>query len=180
MEHTRTQTDDRTLMQHTGWAYWPIAFIARLPFAMMTVGVLMLVVSATGSVRVGGLKSAAVGVVIAGPLIGDLVDRYGQRRVLVPVGLANGILLALFPVIVMSGMPEGVLLASALAIGLTAPQAAAMSRSRLLTIITARLAPGRRATSRRSTRRRSSSGRSSSASSPRSSRPGRRSRSPRR
>ncbi len=147
MEHARTQTDDRTLMQHTGWAYWPIAFIARLPFAMMTVGVLMLVVSATGSVRVGGLTSAAVGVgvVIAGPLIGDLVDRHGQRRVLVPVGLANGILLALFPVIVMSGMPEGVLLASALAIGLTAPQAAAMSRSRLLTIITARLAPGRRA-----------------------------------
>lgn len=145
-------TDGRTLIQHTGWAYWPIAFIARLPFAMMIVGVLMLVVSATGSVGLGGLTSAAVGigVVIAGPIIGDLVDRYGQRRVLVPVGLANGILLALFPVIVLRGASESVLLVAALAIGLTGPQAAAMSRSRLLTIIAARLVPSRqpRATTR--------------------------------
>lgn len=147
MTDTR-ETDTRlSLIDHTGWIYWPIAFIARLPFAMMTVGVLMLVVAVTGSVGLGGLTSAAVGigVVVAGPLIGDLVDRHGQRRVLVPVGLANGLLLAAFPLIVLSDVPEGVLLAAALAIGLTAPQAAAMSRSRLLTIISARLAPGRRA-----------------------------------
>ncbi len=145
MEHDQRR-GDRTLIDHTGWAYWPIAFIARLPFAMMTVGVLMLVVAETHSVSLGGLTSAVVGigVVIAGPLIGDLVDRHGQRRVLVPVGLANGILLALFPVIVMSDVSEGVLLAAALAIGLTGPQAAAMSRSRLLGIITAHLSPQRR------------------------------------
>lgn len=140
-------TPDHSLIRHTGWAYWPIAFIARLPFAMMTVGVLMLVVAVTGSVRLGGLTSAAVGVgvVVAGPLIGDLVDRHGQRRVLVPVGLANGILLALFPLVVTGRMPEGVVLATALLIGLTAPQAAAMSRSRLLAIIAGCLAPERRA-----------------------------------
>lgn len=134
------------LLRHTGWAYWPIAFVARLPFAMMTVGVLMLVVATTRSVGLGGLTSAAVGVgvVVAGPLIGDLVDRHGQRRVLVPIGLANGLLLAAFPWVVLGGMPEGVLLGTALAIGLTAPQAAAMSRSRLLTIIGVRLAPERR------------------------------------
>lgn len=142
----RARTDE-TLIDHTGWIYWPIAFIARLPFAMMTVGVLMLVVAATGSVGLGGLTSAAVGigVVIAGPLIGALVDRHGQRRVLVPVGLANSLLLAVFPLIVLSDVPEGVLLAAALAIGLTAPQASAMSRSRLLTIITARLSLERQA-----------------------------------
>lgn len=147
MARTDVLVDDRTLIGHTGWAYWPIAFLARLPFAMMTVGVLMLVVAVTGSVSLGGLTSAAVGigVVVAGPLVGDLVDRHGQRRILVPVGLANGALLALFPFVVTAGMPEGVLLAAALAIGLTAPQAAAMSRSRLLTIIGARLHPGRRA-----------------------------------
>ena len=79
-----TGGDDATLIDHTGWIYWPIAFIARLPFAMMTVGVLMLVVAATGSVGLGGLTSAAVGigVVIAGPLIGDLVDRHGEAVVL--------------------------------------------------------------------------------------------------
>jgi NAD(P)-dependent dehydrogenase (short-subunit alcohol dehydrogenase family)/MFS family permease len=113
---------------------------------MMTVGVLMLVVHATDSVGFGGLTSAAVGigVVIAGPVMGDLVDRHGQRRVLVPVGLANGILLALFPLVATAEAPPGVILAAALAIGLTGPQAAAMSRSRLLAIVAARIAPERR------------------------------------
>ena len=139
-------TDDRTLVQHTGWAYFPIAFVARLPFAMMVVGVLTLVVSVTGSVALGGLTSAAVGagVVVAGPLVGDAVDRHGQRTVLVPIGLLNGVLLALFPVVVFARMPEGMLLATALLIGMTAPQAAAMSRSRLIVIIRDRIDPARR------------------------------------
>lgn len=134
-------TNDRSLIHHTGWGFFPIAFIARLPFAMMVVGVLTLVVSATGSVGLGGLTSAAVGigVVIAGPVIGDAVDRFGQRRVLVPLGIANGILLGLFPVVVTSGLADPVILAAAAAIGLSAPQAAAMSRSRLMGIIRVRV-----------------------------------------
>ena len=75
-------TPDHSLIRHTGWAYWPIAFIARLPFAMMTVGVLMLVVAVTGSVRRGGLTSAAggVGVVVAGPRLGDRVLGVGADQ----------------------------------------------------------------------------------------------------
>ncbi len=154
MQSTKTSTDarsdDRSLISHTGWAYWPIAFIARLPFAMMTVGVLMLVVSTTGSVGLGGLTSAAVGVgvVVAGPVIGDLVDRLGQRRVLVPVGLVNAALLAVFPLFAMgvgTGGPVPLLLTAAFAIGVTAPQASAMSRSRLLGMIALRLPGSRRA-----------------------------------
>lgn len=132
---------DRSLIQHTGWGFFPIAFVARLPFAMMVVGVLTLVVSTTDSVGLGGLTSAAVGigVVIAGPVIGDAVDRFGQRRVLVPLGIANGILLGLFPVVVTAGLPDPVILAAGAAIGLSAPQAAAMSRSRLMGIIRIRI-----------------------------------------
>ena len=69
---------DETLIDHTGWIYWPIAFIARLPFAMMTVGVLMLVVAATGSVGLGGLTSAAVGIgvgLLAGLFNGQLIAK---------------------------------------------------------------------------------------------------------
>lgn len=134
-------SNDRSLIHHTGWVFFPIAFIARLPFAMMVVGVLTLVVSATGSVGLGGLTSAAVGigVVIAGPVIGDAVDRFGQRRVLVPLGILNGILLGVFPIVVTAGSPDPLILTAAAAIGLSAPQAAAMSRSRLMGIIRARL-----------------------------------------
>lgn len=136
----------RSLVHHTGYGYFPVAFVARLPFAMMTVGVLALVVAARGSVALGGLTSAAVGlgVVVAGPVLGDLADRYGQRRVLVPVGLANGILLAVFPLVVAAGTSDALLLGSAAAIGLTGPQTAAMSRSRVMALIGTRVDPERR------------------------------------
>ncbi|MBM3715359.1 MAG: MFS transporter, partial [Actinobacteria bacterium] len=136
----------RSLIHHTGAGYFPIAFVARLPFAMMTVGVLALVVAIRGSVALGGLISAAVGlgVVLAGPVLGDLADRYGQRRVLVPVGLANGVLLAVFPLVVAASAPDGLLLATAVAIGVTGPQTAAMSRSRVMALIALRVAPERR------------------------------------
>ncbi|WZH36717.1 MAG: MFS transporter [Microbacterium enclense] len=136
----------RSLIQHTGLWYFPAAFVARLPFAMMTVGVLALVVAARGSVALGGLTSAAVGVgvVVAGPVLGDLADRFGQRRVLVPVGLANGILLSLFPLVVAASASDALLMASAVAIGLTGPQTAAMSRSRLMALIGERVDPQQR------------------------------------
>ena len=137
---------DRPLVHHTGFWYFPIAFIARLPFAMMTVGVLAIVVALRGSVALGGLTSAAVGlgVVVAGPVLGDLADRFGQRRVLIPVGLANGILLAIFPLVVASRPGDALLLVAAAAIGLTGPQTAAMSRSRVMALIGERVRPERR------------------------------------
>ncbi|MFF8188698.1 MFS transporter [Microbacterium sp. NPDC016588] len=146
MHHPVPSTAQRPLIHHTGFWYFPVAFIARLPFAMMTVGVLALVVSVRGSVALGGLTSAAVGigVVIAGPVLGDLADRFGQSRVLVPTGLANGILLALFPVVVGSPAVDSLVLASAVAIGLTGPQTAAMSRSRVMALIGARIEADRR------------------------------------
>ena len=139
-------TTHRSLIHHTGLWYFPVAFVARLPFAMMTVGVLALVVAVRGSVALGGLTSAAVGlgVVVAGPVLGDLADRFGQRRVLVPVGLANGILLSLFPLVVAASSADALLLASAAAIGLTGPQTAAMSRSRVMALIGDRVDPERR------------------------------------
>lgn len=136
----------RPLIHHTGFWYFPVAFVARLPFAMMTVGVLALVVAMHGSVALGGLTSAAVGlgVVIAGPVLGDLADRFGQRRVLVPVGVANGILLAIFPLVVANAGADALLLSAAAAIGLTGPQTAAMSRSRVMALIGDRVDPARR------------------------------------
>lgn len=70
-----------TLIGQTGLAYFPLALVARLPFAMMVVGVLTLVVSARGSVELGGLASAVVGVgsALVGPLVGAAADRFGQR-----------------------------------------------------------------------------------------------------
>lgn len=138
-----TTGEQRTLIEQTGWAYWPIAFLARLPFAMMVVGVLTYVATERDSVALAGLASAAVGVgtVTAGPFIGGLVDRFGQRGVLLPVGLANGLLLVAFLWVVPNAAHESFILLAAVAIGVTSTQSAAMSRSRLIAIIEQRLGP---------------------------------------
>ncbi|GAB3358273.1 MFS transporter [Modestobacter lapidis] len=135
MFHTRSSSYE--LIRHAGLSYFPIAFIARLPFAMMTVGVLTLVVAERGSVTLGGLNSAAAGIgtALAGPLLGAAADRFGQRRALVPVGLANAALLGAFPFLVASTAPNLVVLALSVLIGATAPQIAPMSRTRLVAIV---------------------------------------------
>ncbi|MFT4260428.1 MFS transporter [Microbacterium sp.] len=133
------------LVDIVGFAYFAIAFIARLPFAMMVVGVLTLTVSVRGSISLGGLTSAAVGVGTAcfGPLLGAAADRFGQRRVLSALALANGAMLVLFTLVVSASDADALVLLSAFGIGATAPQVAPMSRSRLVTAITERMPAAR-------------------------------------
>jgi MFS family permease len=140
------RSSDASLIAHAGRSYFPIAFIARLPFAMMVVGVLTLVVASRDSVALGGINSAFVGIgsAVFGPLVGAAADRLGQRKVLVPVGLANGVLLGVLPFVVQSAAPDLAVLAMSFLIGATAPQVAPMSRTRLVAIIRQRMSGDRR------------------------------------
>ncbi|MFZ7087996.1 MFS transporter [Curtobacterium sp. RRHDQ10] len=136
-----------SLVTTAGRFYFPVAFVARLPFAMMVVGVLTLVVAARGSLSLGGVNSASVGIgsALFGSLLGAAADRFGQRRVLVPVGVVNGTFLAFFPLVVQSDAPDLAVLTMSFLIGASAPQVAPMSRTRLVAIIRQRIAPERRA-----------------------------------
>ena len=142
-----------SLFRRVGLPYFVIAFIARLPFAMMVVGVLTVVVAARESVALGGLTSAAVGIGTAcfGPLLGAAADRRGQRIVLAVVAVANAVALVGFTLVVYSSAAEPFVLLSAFAIGATAPQVSPMSRSRLVTIIAERVPADRRARTTSST-----------------------------
>ncbi len=144
---TSQQIPEPTLLRLAGLPYFLIAFIARLPFAMMVVGVLTVVVSARGSLSLGGLTSAAVGLGTAcfGPLLGAAADRFGQRVVLMVLAVANAAMLLLFTVVVYGTAPDGFVLLAAVGIGASAPQVAPLSRSRLVTIISERMAESRRA-----------------------------------
>ena len=152
MTHVSTHASDEqlhepSLLRIAGFPYFLISFIARLPFAMMVVGVLTVVVAARGSLSLGGLTSAAVGLGTAcfGPLLGAAADRFGQRAVLVVLALANGAMLLLFTLVVYGTAPDGFVLLAAVGIGATAPQVAPLSRSRLVTIIGERMPESRRA-----------------------------------
>jgi MFS family permease len=148
-----TQNSKISLLRIAGLPYFLIAIVARLPFAMMVVGVLTVVVAARESVALGGLTSAAVGVGTAcfGPLLGAAADRRGQRIVLGLLAFANAAAVIGFTIIVYSPAPEPLVLLSAFAIGATAPQVSPMSRSRLVTIIAERIPAERQARTTSST-----------------------------
>lgn len=144
---TQITASSPSLLRLTGIPYFVIAFIARLPFAMMVVGVLTMVVAVRGSLSLGGLTSAAVGfgTALVGPFLGASADRWGQRPVLLLCGVLNAAMLAVFALIVYAPAADVVVLASAFTIGATAPQVSPMSRSRLVTIIAERMPEMQRA-----------------------------------
>lgn len=140
-------TAEPSLFRLAGLPYFLIAFIARLPFAMMVVGVLTVVVSARESLSLGGLTSAAVGLGTAcfGPLLGAAADRFGQRTVLLALAVGNAAMLLLFTAVVYGPAADGFVLLTAIGIGATAPQVAPLSRARLVAIIGERMPAERRA-----------------------------------
>ncbi|MBN9154541.1 MAG: MFS transporter [Microbacterium sp.] len=146
--HTDAQTRESSLVRATGFAYFPIALLARFPFAMMVVGVLTLVVAARDDLALGGLTSALIGfgTAVFGPLIGAAADRVGQRTVMLVSGIANSLALLAIAWVVYTPASPFAVLAIAFVIGATAPQVSPMSRSRLVGVITRMLPAERRAT----------------------------------
>jgi len=137
----------RTLAASIGVSYFAIALIARLPYAMIVVGVLTMVVDARGSLAVGGLTSAMVGLgtIATGPLIGAAADRWGQRPVLLLAALVQSAVLVALVTVAYGDTPEGLLLLVSALAGATAPQVSPMSRARLVGAIgRMRLAAGAR------------------------------------
>lgn len=134
----------QTLRGEVGIGYFPIAFIARIPFAMMVVGVMTLVVSARGSMSLGGMTSAFVGLGAAtvGPFHGMFADRLGQRGVLLAAAAANSAALLFIAWAAYADVANGVVLAAAYLCGATGPQVLPMTRSRLVAIIRTRFPQG--------------------------------------
>ena len=64
---------------------------ARLPLTMAPLALLLLTQQQTGSYHRAGLVCGAyaVAVAVAAPVLGRLVDRYGQSRVLLPAGVTH-------------------------------------------------------------------------------------------
>lgn len=126
--------DARSVVHLTGWTYFPLAFLGRLPFSMMIVGLLTLVTITRESLAEAGMLAAVAGLGTAstGMLAGSLADRIGQRTVLLvggglSVGSAAGML-----ALSSANAPLPSLAVAALLLGATTPQVAPFSRSRLV------------------------------------------------
>nr|WP_225845571.1 MFS transporter [Streptomyces sp. HPF1205] len=114
------------------WAFLLPGFLARLPFAMLTISLVLLVENTTGSYGTAGTVAAVTGVSMAlcAPRAGRLADRFGQRAVLVPGVVLHAVSVAVLVTLGVTHAPAWALLVAAVPTGATVSQIGPMVRSR--------------------------------------------------
>ncbi|MDA0171585.1 hypothetical protein OJ998_20965 [Solirubrobacter taibaiensis] len=114
-----------------------LSLIARLPVAMLSIGLLVHTEHATGTYAAAGLVAGAFALAqgSGGPLLGRLVDRRGQTTVLVAAALAAGVALAATAALP-SDAPLGARIALAILAGATMPPVGAAFRALLPGLVT--------------------------------------------
>ncbi|MGQ4515086.1 MFS transporter [Streptomyces sp. DW26H14] len=120
------------------WTFLVPGFAARQPFAMLTIGIVLLVQHTTGSYGTAGAVAAVTGVAMAlfAPQSGKLADRFGQATVLVPGVLVHAASVAALIVLALAGAPLWALFAAAVPTGASVPQVGPMVRARWVTALT--------------------------------------------
>lgn len=113
-------------------AFSSAGLIARLPIAMIGLGIVLLVSQETGSYGLAGALSAAAALSTAfvGPYASGLVDRWGQHRVVPLLAAGHVVALLLFVVAVVRGLPEWTMFATAAAAGALMPNIGSLVRAR--------------------------------------------------
>jgi MFS family permease len=119
----------RALLRAAPARFFPLAFFARLPYAMLPIATLLATRSATGSLAFAGTAAAlqSVSIGVAGLMVGTLADRLGARR----VGTVAAAVCALMTIALLvatdssdgahAGAARSVILLSSAGAGLTQP-----------------------------------------------------------
>jgi MFS family permease len=99
------------------------SLLARLPLSMLQLGVVLLVRDEGHSYAVAGATVACytIALAVAQPMLGRVVDRVGQRRVLIPLALAFPTAVGAVVAGAVAGIPAGLLLPLAVVMGATLP-----------------------------------------------------------
>jgi len=116
------------------------ALVARLPISMDTIGIVLLVTGVGRSYGLAGAMSAAYLLAAAALAIPQarLVDRLGQRPVLLVAAAVFAVAMTAFVVVVQSGGPIGVAFACVMVAGGAFPQVGSCVRSRWSHVLTER------------------------------------------
>ncbi|QGV80158.1 MFS transporter [Streptomyces ficellus] len=114
------------------WTFLLPGFAARQPFAMLTIGIVLLVQHTTDSYGSAGAVAAFTGVSMAlfAPQSGKLADRFGQRAVLIPGVLIHTVSVSVLTVLALADAPLWALFVAAVPTGASVPQIGPMVRSR--------------------------------------------------
>jgi predicted MFS family arabinose efflux permease len=114
------------------WRFSVAGIMGRMPMAMYGLGTVLLISAGTGRYGLAGSVAAAgsLGGAVCAPQLARLVDRLGQRRVLVPVSLFFALSVAGLVAAVQLSAPDWALFLPAIAGGATMPQTGPMARAR--------------------------------------------------
>lgn len=113
-------------------AFSAAAFVARMPIAMLGLGVVLLVVAHDGSYGLAGALSATLALAnaLGSPVVSRLVDRLGQRRVLLPAVALQGSFLVCFVALASLDAPRWSLFATVALAGGSGPPLGSLVRAR--------------------------------------------------
>jgi MFS family permease len=105
--------------------------LARFPIGINALAIILYLRASTGSFAIAGAVAGALaaGSGIGAPVQGRLVDRHGQRRVLVPLAVVHATALGALVASGELGAPAPVLIACGLAAGFAIPPTSAVLRS---------------------------------------------------
>ena len=105
--------------------------LARFPIGINALAVVLFLRESTGSFAIAGLVagSLAAGSGVGAPVQGRLVDRFGQRRVLVPLGFLHAVALGALVLAAESGAATAVLVLCGLLAGFAIPPTSSVLRS---------------------------------------------------
>jgi MFS family permease len=114
------------------WRFCVAGIVARMPMSMYGLGTVLLISAGTGRYGLAGSVSAsgAIGFAVCAAQLGRLVDRLGQRRVLVPVCVTFALSVAGLIAAVMLHAPDWTLFLCGIVGGATMPQTGPMARTR--------------------------------------------------
>ncbi|WP_030252410.1 MFS transporter [Streptomyces violens] len=127
----------RTVLATTGPVLPAVSFLGRLPTAMCQLGSVLLVTETSGSLATAGVAGGALaaGQTVAGPLIGRLADRHGQRPVVLTACWANALAVTALVLAALAHMATLPLALLGLLAGLTVPQVGPLARTRLVALV---------------------------------------------
>jgi MFS family permease len=108
------------------------AVIGRMPMAMLGLGTVLLISARTGHYGVAGsvAASGSLGAALCAPQLARLVDRLGQRRVLIPLCVVFALAVAGLVLAVQLGAPDWVLFLPGILAGASMPVLGPMVRAR--------------------------------------------------
>lgn len=120
------------VLRDGGWVFVLVGFVARLPPAMLALGVTLYAAERLGGFGPAGtvVASMAVGLGVGGPIVGGLADRFGQRIVGIGAAVLVTVALAVTVLTMAPDRPLSIPMAMAFLLGAMNPQVTAMSRGR--------------------------------------------------